>query len=952
MIGARSFPFYACIFLVLAGMILFLSSGVFTSQLASDWEAKYTTLKDDLRTLAVDPLDPQTIYIGTNEQVLRSTDGGETWTDLKSFRDNKISLSNVVDEEALRSILLIEEMGGEGVTSGLSQAVEDQTAAVAREETALGEAGSELEAKKEAGAAATQSVTALESQLARAQTTLSQQQVILQKAQADLAAWTPDPLSISEVEAMAEPYDDGWEEASDQLDDWLSERGLGTPFKTQEKKRVLIDYLKTHPLEGEKLKEAVTLAETATASAQAEVDSLQAALDQARAEEKKTQDAVTAAARAVSTQEATTAAVAAEAPAETGPAATPPPEVPDVTGVTYISIDPSNPDNIFTATFNGIYKSEDRGSSWSEVYQGANPPQSAVLCLAIDPSNPDAVFAGTLSGIARSPDGGINWERPPGRVSDKVITALAVHPFDSQVVLAGTEGYGVFKSTDGGSTWRECFIKASPEANRIHALEFAPSQPEVVYAGSESGVFKSLDGGENWENAGGLGLGIAEVRDLLISAINPETVYLATRRGVFATVNGGEQWRRLTFGLLFRGSNFLAFDPLNPATIWLITDNRVFESAAVKCLDLSSGEKVAMTGSCEITLDGSERHNIVIEDADEEAGMVKIEIQSEPQRLELKVGESGQVDLDGDGKDDLIITLKEFSDEVPQLELEKIALETVPGAETIPVGEITGLEDLEPWFRSEPTWVEVQQAAARWAEVHPDKIAAWRRGASLRAFLPEVTLDFSMDRSWSWDVDQESGYDHDEDILQQNRESWDVTQKSGDYFETQYTAGIYIWEDAYSTENKTQYKFEHDVYEGDNSKWSYSTDTEHKRKREENWSLKLEWELGDFLYSKEQRDISKEARELVELRQDVLEQVTLYYFDRRSARIDMILNPPADPYSRVEMLLRIQQLNASLDTLTGGYFSRTIKEKEKETPSPPLPKVPLISTVSTMTGYY
>jgi len=951
MIGARSFAFYACVSLALTGLILFLSSGVFTSQLASDWEAKYTTLKDDLRTLAIDPLDPQTIYIGTDQQILRSSDGGGTWTALKSFREDKISLSEIVDEEALRSILLIEETGGDEVAPARSRAVEEQATELTETEARVGEVRTELEGKKETSAAAAQTVSSLEIQLAQAQATLDEKQAALRKAQTARAAWSPDPLSTSEVEGMPEPYDEGWEDASDQLDDWLGERGLPAPFTTIEKKRVLIDYLKSHASEGDKLKDALAAAEAEVPPAQAEVNSRQAALEQARARESEARAAVNTAERDLSARESALAASAA-APAEAEAAATPEPEIPEVSGVTYISIDPSNPDNIFAATFNGIYKSTDRGDSWSQVYQGLNPTQSASLCLAIDPSRPDTVFAGTLNGLARSSDGGSTWERPPGRIGDKVISALAVHPFDSQIVLAGTEGYGIFKSTDGGATWRECFVKASREANRIHALEFAPSQPDVVYAGSEGGVFKSLDGGESWENAAGLGLGTAEVRDLLISALDPKTVYLATRRGVFATADGGDQWRRLTFGLLFRGSNFLAFDPLNPGIIWLITDNRVFESAPPKCFDLSSGEKVALSGSCEITLDGSERHSISIIDIDETAGTVRIEIESDPQSLELKVGESERVDLDADGIDDLIITLNEFSEEAPRLELEKIALETVPGAETVPVEEVTGLEDLEPWFKNEPTWVEVQQAAARWAEVHPDKIAGWRRGASLRAFLPEVKLGYTMDRSWSWDVDQESEYHYEEEFSQEADQQIVWESGYGDYFEQQYTAGIYIWEDAWSSEVETKYGYSEGQYSGSTSKWSYSTDTEDRKEREEKWSLTLEWELGDFLYNREQRDISKEARELVELRQDVLEQVTLYYFDRRSARIDMILNPPADPYSRVEMLLRIQQLNASLDTLTGGYFSRTIKEREKETPSPPLPKVPLISTVSTMTGYY
>jgi len=120
--------------------------------------------------------------------------------------------------------------------------------------------------------------------------------------------------------------------------------------------------------------------------------------------------------------------------------------------------------------------------------------------------------------------------------------------------------------------------------------------------------------------------------------------------------------------------------------------------------------------------------------------------------------------------------------------------------------------------------------------------------------------------------------------------------------------------------------------EGESERWEHRIQTQNDDQTMKTWDIRLDWDLRDFLYSKEQMYISREARDLSELRQDVLEQVTVQFFDRRSARIDMILNPPADPYSKVEMLLRIQQLDASLDALTGGFFSRTIKEREKELP--------------------
>nr|HPJ72720.1 hypothetical protein [bacterium] len=71
---------------------------------------------------------------------------------------------------------------------------------------------------------------------------------------------------------------------------------------------------------------------------------------------------------------------------------------------------------------------------------------------------------------------------------------------------------------------------------------------------------------------------------------------------------------------------------------------------------------------------------------------------------------------------------------------------------------------------------------------------------------------------------------------------------------------------------------------------------------------------------------SKEARELVELRQDVMEEVNTYFFDRRRSQIDMLFSPPTDTASRIDMQLQIARLTANIDALTGGFLSKRLAE--------------------------
>ncbi len=950
MIRARICIVPSACFLAITGLML-ISSAAYPQPLPLNWEVKYLNLKDDLRALALDPLDPQVVFIGTNLAVVSSPDGGETWTSGESFRNNKVPVSAADSPEAQEILLLIEETGGTSSatrpTGGQEEGIEAQVEQDAVQEEIAQAQG--VVSEKDATIAATEGdVKDLDTQLKEAEAAVIQDEKVLKDAETALSAWTPDELHADDVDGLTYTEDNYMDDDDyAQLGNWLTERGIATPSDPHERQEALKNYLTEHAAAGDTLKDVVDQAKNDVTESQNLVKDVEARI---AVEQSAASDAAAAQAAAekeladLQDKQAPGAAVAAEgAPVldedEAAAAAVAEAGL-SISGVTYIEFDPSSSDRIFLNTFDGVYKSIDKGVTWEQIYTGANPTQSAGVSLVVDPSNPDTIFAGSLSGIARSKDGGKTWGRLVGRVSDKVITRLAVHPFDSKVVLAGTAGKGIFKSVDGGDTWTDCFSKGNQQANSILSIKFAPSQPQVIYAGTFSGVYKSVDGGASWDSAMGLGIGsTVQVRDLIVSPTSPDTVIIATDRGVFGSRDGGGAWERLTFGSTFSGCNFLAFDPLNPATVWMITDNRVFRSAPPLFLDLSSGDTLALAGNGEITLDGNERHSITVETIDDATGMVTVIIESEPRTIQVRPGQSEEVDLDGDGAADLKLTLEGVKDGVPNFSLSRMASAAAPeGQEAvnlIPPEQITGLDDLAPYFRAEPTWVEVQQAAARWAEVHPDKIAAWRRGASLMAFLPQIDFGFSRRTREREDYAQKESYSYSTSYDNNGGNYNQNKDRTGNEFDTSFTVSPTDG-DIYQFEQSNDYYQQRET--GSDSQDNYGedygedrrADTGYRDSTEQVWGLSFGWELGDFLYNTEQLRISKEARDLVELRQDVLEQVTLYYFDRRTARIDMIMNPPADAYSKVEMLLQIQQLDASLDAMTGGYFTTTIKEREKQ----------------------
>jgi hypothetical protein len=89
------------------------------------------------------------------------------------------------------------------------------------------------------------------------------------------------------------------------------------------------------------------------------------------------------------------------------------------------------------------------------------------------------------------------------------------------------------------------------------------------------------------------------------------------------------------------------------------------------------------------------------------------------------------------------------------------------------------------------------------------------------------------------------------------------------------------------------------------------------------------WDLANFIWNPDQISIDTRSRLLVQLRQDILEEVTRSYFERRRLLAEFEGNPTADPSLKTERLLRVEELTAQLDALTGGYFSEGLKVNQE-----------------------
>jgi photosystem II stability/assembly factor-like uncharacterized protein len=194
-----------------------------------------------------------------------------------------------------------------------------------------------------------------------------------------------------------------------------------------------------------------------------------------------------------------------------------------------------NPSVIYAATASGgVWKTVSNGVTWAPIFD--DQTTSSIGDIAVAPSNPDVVWAGTGEANNRQSS---SW------------------------------GDGVFKSTDGGRTWKNMGLR---DTHHIGRVIIHPANPDIVYVAAlghlwgpnkERGVFKTSDGGKTWTNTKFIDENTGFV-DLAMDPQSPDTLYAAayqrqrsawgfngggTGSGLYKTTDGGETWVKLTAGL-------------------------------------------------------------------------------------------------------------------------------------------------------------------------------------------------------------------------------------------------------------------------------------------------------------------------------------------------------------------------------------------------------------------
>lgn len=262
-------------------------------------------------------------------------------------------------------------------------------------------------------------------------------------------------------------------------------------------------------------------------------------------------------------------------------------------------------------TGGGVWKTENCGERWVPVTDG-QIQDGSIGSIDVSESNPDIVWVGTGSaairsnviigrGVYKSIDAGRTWQFM-GLPDTGQIGAIRIHPTNPDIVWLAALGSpygpnddrGIYKTTDGGKTWRKVLFVNNETGGRTLAVNMA--NPDEIYAGmyrgfrkgwdiisggpaSQGGIYKSTDGGEHWTHlTSGLPQDLIGKIDLDIARSQPNVVYAMVEApgdegGLYRSSDSGATWANVNHAENLRARpfyfNYVDVDPKNPDEVWV-----------------------------------------------------------------------------------------------------------------------------------------------------------------------------------------------------------------------------------------------------------------------------------------------------------------------------------------------------------------------------------------------
>ncbi|MCR4337651.1 MAG: YCF48-related protein [Candidatus Omnitrophica bacterium] len=511
------------------------------------------------------------------------------------------------------------------------------------------------------------------------------------------------------------------------------------------------------------------------------------------------------------------------------------------------------------------------------------------------------------------------WTERSFGITEPQINCIAVHPNSPQMIFVGTP-QALYRSNNQGESF-QLFFKTQSSHPTINAIVFDEAQPSTIMVATDSGVFISEDKGQTWQS-------IYQPKDansrrcLAVIKIDKD-FYIATAVGLFYRRGKSSTWHKASGILGQQSINHLVKDS---TYLYISTTNELYRWKIESSI---KGKKNKETFSVEEIFHlGGRGESVAIEENTREANEA-MEATDQIKDLALGYGGNGAQMPNAIylATDKGIIYSQDHGKTWQSMPSDGLPNEHVTSLTVLPNQEIFVATQKGVYLFKENHWESIYQGipTLKIFDVTHDGRSYVYAGTDHGVFaLKRESASLQESEQKNEALNTAAAIDSQPDPTIREVQQWAI-----DYAEV-HPNKIREWRRAAKlkailpTVSAGYDRNGTELYHWDSGA---NPDELLKGKTYSDWDISVSWDLGELIWNNDQTSIDTRSKLMVELREDVLDQVTRLYFERRRIQMDLAMPDEMDTKKLAEKKMRLEELSAHLDALTGGEFSCRIEER-------------------------
>jgi len=509
------------------------------------------------------------------------------------------------------------------------------------------------------------------------------------------------------------------------------------------------------------------------------------------------------------------------------------------------------------------------------------------------------------------------WQAQNAGISDMDIRSVSLFSGDGNFICA-TSLKGVYFSQNRGESWEEIF-SLKPGTGEINFVTFDCSSAETLFLATTEGLFTTKSQGKAWQRI--FRRVSEEAKDvgwIALDCLDCRKIYIGTKEGLYFSQDKGASWSKLRGGLRRCEVRSIALHPSNSRVLYLantyglfksIDSGRAWERIYVTSYKLTNEENGEEEETEEESTQINENQNLI--------NCIAIDKRN-PKQIFIATGVGIFVSHDAGEAWNKLPGRGLISDYVNFIVLS-------PDKEGVAYAATkNGVFEFFPKLNS---WQEIYQGmTARDVrslalDIGGRQLFAGTDKGVFKTIEVENARKQRQQQEEKVEIDEEEKVDF-KQILKEfslNEPSIRQVQEAA----LRYAEVVHPDKIKAMRRNAKLKALLPDVSLDYDKTVSISTNPDYKESvvGPRDWGLTLSWDVGDLVFNSQVRLIDGQARLMVQTRDDILNEVTRLYYERRKLQTEFILSPPEEPEDKLTKALRLEELTANIDALTGGYFS-------------------------------